>query len=91
MRVYDQGSEYRVAMSEREVLNFNRQWPCSHLDKACSFTFDKRNGDLIDTTCNVDGSEVVALSQDAQEYGATKLGIETARVYDYQGDLSIYN
>lgn len=81
MRVFDQGSFYRVTVSANEVYDFNRSWPCSELsgDHGISFTFDKLNGDLVDHTAreSEDGSALVALSQDAQEYGRKRLGLET--------------
>ena len=75
MRVYDQGSFYRVTVSANEVDRFNRRWPCSTLDGAQSFTFDKRTGDLVDRTGQGDGGEAVAMSEDAQRYGAKRLGV----------------
>jgi hypothetical protein len=76
MRAYDQGAFYCVTVSEREVDEFNRRWPCSSLTGHQSFTFDKRNGDLVDREGNGDGSEAVALSNDAQAYGAKRLKLE---------------
>lgn len=75
MRVYDQGSVYRVTVSEREVEAFNRRWPCSTLAGRQSFTFDKRTGDLVDRTGRGDGMEAVALSEDAQHYGFVALDL----------------
>ena len=70
MRKYDQGCFVRVTVSRSEVDNFRSTWPCSSLpDRGISFTFDKRNGDLVDMfPYDLDGSDVVALSQDAQQY-----------------------
>ena len=76
MRVRDLGSNYSVSVSEREVDAFNRKWPCSTLRGRYTFEFEKRSGDLVDMTGSGDGSEHVALSQDAQEYGKRKLGIK---------------
>lgn len=77
MRVYNQGAFYRVAVSSTEVYQFSRRWPCSGLpDSSISFTFDTRNGDLVNLSPeSVDGAAVVALSEDAQAYGAKKLGL----------------
>lgn len=77
MRVFDNGSMYTVAVSEREVDEFNRSWPCSSLEGRQTFQFDKRTGDLVDREGTGDGSEAVALSHDAQTYGARKLGLLT--------------
>jgi hypothetical protein len=78
MRCYDQGSEYRVTVSAGEVWEWSRRWPCSGLDGPCSFTFDKRNGDLVDVAHpgSEDGPALVALSQDAQAYGCERLDLE---------------
>lgn len=75
MKVKDLGASFVVYVSEREVDEFNRRWPCSALRGRYSFTFDKRTGDLVDMTGIGDGSEHVALSQDAQTYGEGKLGV----------------
>jgi hypothetical protein len=76
MRAFDNGSMYTVTVSEREVDDFNRKWPGSTLRGRQSFQFDKRNGDLVDRTGEGDGSEAVALSQDAQTYGKERLKIK---------------
>lgn len=78
MRVYDQGALVRVTCSADDVAAFKRTWPASgmHYGDRCSFTFDKRNGDLVDMSYNgrfpeparVDGSAIAALSQDAQKF-----------------------
>ena len=73
MKFFDQGSEFRVTVSDREVDEFNRQWPCSTLDGAQSFTFQKSNGDLVDRAGRGDGSEAVALADDAKRYGQKRL------------------
>jgi hypothetical protein len=83
MRFYDQGSLYRVAVSAEEVYQFNTRWPCSELsaNHGLSFTFDKRNGDLVDHNARQfeDGSALVALSQDAQKYGEAQLKKRTPK------------
>lgn len=76
MRVYDQGDCYRVTVSENEVDEFNRRWPCSSLRGRQSFTFEKRSGDLVDRSGRGDGSEAVALSEDAEAYGKAKLKLK---------------
>ncbi len=75
MRVYDLGSFFAVTVSEREVDDFNRRWPCSTLSGRQRFEFDKRDGNLVDHVGRGDGGEAVALSEDAQAYGCLKLGI----------------
>ena len=77
MRVYDQGAHYRVTASAREVEDFALTWPCSGLPyRTVSFTFDKRNGDLVDVYPETfDGDAAVALSQEAQLYAKQKLGL----------------
>ena len=50
MKFYSQGSSFRVTVSESEISSFGQSWPCSdlrHGDRA-SFTFDSKNGDLVD-------------------------------------------
>jgi hypothetical protein len=81
MRAFDQGSLFRVTVSAAEVDRFNRRWPCSTLAGGYSFTFDKRTGDLVDLSGRQTadtGSDLTALSHDAQRYGAVRLGIPTA-------------
>lgn len=77
MRAYDCGSLFTVSVSRREVEAFKRNWPCSGLpDRAVSFQFDKRNGDLVDLWPDtLDGEAAVALSADACAYGARRLGL----------------
>jgi hypothetical protein len=78
MRAFSQGVFFRVTVSGPEVRAFKRTWPCSGLpSRGVSFTFDTRNGDLVDIfPDNLDGAGAVALSQDAQNYGRRKLGLE---------------
>lgn len=76
MRTFDNGIYYSVLVSEREVENFARRWPCFGNVRAYWFQFDKRNGDLIDTDANeedADGAGIVALAEDAMLYGARRL------------------
>lgn len=70
MRFKDLGSAFNVTVSRSEVNDFRQTWPCSDLpDKAICFQFDN-GGDLIDIwPDNIDGLDVLALSQDAQSYG----------------------
>ena len=80
MRVFDQGCFYTVQVTRREVMGFKKTWPCSGLpDKAISFTFDKKTGDLVDTTYVEkdwsDGQAALALCSMAQEYAAKRLGL----------------
>lgn len=76
MRVFNQGAHVRVTVSAREVDAFKRTWPCSGLpDRGVSFTFDARNGDLVDFAPDeLDGDDALALSHDANNYAARKLG-----------------
>ena len=81
MRVFNQGDSYRVTVSEDEVDRFNDTWPCSELRglrRGVSFTFDKRNGDLVDLSPSgekYDGGALAALSRDAKAYGVKRLGL----------------
>jgi hypothetical protein len=83
MKFYSQGAFFRVTVSENEISNFGRTWPCSdfrHGDRA-SFTFDRINGDLVDLrvthshagTVERDKADVSALADDAKAYGLKRL------------------
>lgn len=76
MRYIDNGSCYSVQVGRRDVETFRRSWPCSTLPlRAITFQFDKRNGDLVDIyPYNVpDGSDLLALSQDAQKWAEARV------------------
>ena len=79
MRAYDQGSEVRVTVSREEVSAFKSSWPCSGLaTRSIGFLFDKRNGDLVDVWGQGkknDGAAMLALSHDASNFAAKKLGL----------------
>lgn len=83
MRCFDLDSCFSVACSEADIAVFNSYWPCSELRglRGVTFTFDKRNGDLIDihyrngNSDKWDGSACLALSSDAQDYGKKRLGL----------------
>ena len=79
MRVRDLGSTVRVTVSADYVSNWNTRWPCSSLRGAHAFEFERKNGDLVDHTGRGDGSEAVALSEDAWKFACRKLGIESNR------------
>lgn len=74
MKAFDLGSSVRVTVSEREVDDFARHWPCSGLpESGVGFTFDKRTGDLEDVSpFDADGAALVALAEDAQAYARTR-------------------
>jgi hypothetical protein len=67
MRFKEEGSFYTVSVSEREVWEWNRRWPCSSLHGRQSFTFDRR-GNLVDRYGQGDGPEAVALCQDDRDH-----------------------
>ena len=85
MRCFDQGAYVRVTCDTCDVYAFAQRWPCSglNLDKGVSFTFQRSNGDLVDTNAqengHADGEALVALSTDAQNYAATRLKDENLR------------
>lgn len=82
MRVYDQGSGYRVEVSADDVRNFKAKWPASGLaTRSFWFEFDKSNGDLVDTNLGEDndGAAALALSDDAKEYGQKRLARKKSR------------
>lgn len=79
MKAFDNGCFYTVTASVDGCDNFADRWPCSGLrGKRVAFQYDKRNGDLVDMTPNLeeagaDGAAVLALSQDCQTYGQKRL------------------
>jgi hypothetical protein len=77
MKAIDNGSLFSCTVSSAEVSAFNAKWPGSRIPvKSLWFQFDKRNGDLVDMKpSNMDGPEVLALSQDAQNFAAKKLNL----------------
>lgn len=81
MRAYDNGSFYTVSVSYLDIAAFADTWPCSGMRNPkvpLAFTFDKRNGDLVDMVGEseeYDQSALLALSQDAQAYGRKHLKI----------------
>lgn len=79
MRVHDIGAFFRVTCSESDVEEFARRWPCYGARRPVAFEFHKESGDLVDVTgdSGMDESGVRALSEDAQEYGAARLGLAT--------------
>jgi hypothetical protein len=83
MKAYNQGAFFRVTCSESDIEAFAAHFPCSGFrygDRA-SFTFDTRNGDLVDLqvvhafagAVDRDGPGLLALSQDAHAYGMKRL------------------
>jgi hypothetical protein len=81
MRAYDLGCFVRVTCDQWDVAAFNAQWPCSSIpERSVGFTFDKRNGDLVDLSPDgIDGPEVVALSEAAQNYAAKRLKLDSLK------------
>lgn len=86
MRYFDNGCFYSVQVTRAEVEGFKDSWPCSTLpDRAITFQYDKRNGDLVDITpdsADFDGPDLLALSQDAQSYGQRQIARAEARAFD---------
>lgn len=78
MQCFDNGCLYSVTVTKREVQEFANKWPNSDLpNRAITFQFEKRTGDLVDITPdNVDGEDALALSNEAQAYGKKRLGLE---------------
>jgi len=77
MRVFDNGAFFTVQCTTRDVETFASRWPCFGPHVPVTFEFDKRNGDLVgvcDNADKCDGAGILALSQDAQEYGRKRLG-----------------
>jgi hypothetical protein len=75
---YGGGVYVNVTMTKREVQAFKARWPVSGLpDRAITFVFDTRNGDLVGySPINMQSAEgsgaLVALSQDAWEQAKAK-------------------
>ncbi len=74
MRVFNQGSFIRITVSRSEVEAFADTWPCSGLPhRGISFTFNARNGDLVDLApADIDGEALVALSEDAFHFAEVR-------------------
>lgn len=76
-RFHDNGVFYTVSLSEADVILWAQTWPCYGPRKSLWFRFDKSDGDVVDmssdrTEAN-DPSGVLALSHDAQAWGAARL------------------
>ena len=78
-RVLSLGRFVTVRVPSEDVRRFRSVWPCSGLDpyKGGSFTFDARNGDLVDlgggfverkANPDIDGAAICALADDAKAF-----------------------
>ena len=76
-RFHDNGCFFTVALSEGDVIDWARTWPCYGPRRAVWFQFDKRNGDLVDAKPDADDgcdpSGFLALSHDAQAWGEARM------------------
>ena len=64
---------FAVVATASGVASFRASWPCSHLgEQPIRFEF-AGNGDLEGISTSRDGADVLALSEDAQEFGAACL------------------
>lgn len=79
LRFYHKGgTAFGVTVGQPEVHEFKRQWPASGLGSGpYYFEFDSR-GNLVDVEGPgaqswADGPALVALSEDAQEYGKCRM------------------
>lgn len=60
---------FSVVVTADGVSSFKASWPCSQLgEQPIRFEFAS-NGDLVDVSTDRDGDDLLALSQDAQEFG----------------------
>ena len=60
---------FSVVVTADGVIWFKSSWPCSRMGSGpVRFEFSA-NGDLVDISRDWDGEDVLALSQDAQEFG----------------------
>ena len=74
MKLTSQGAHSCVECDETDVSKFAAAWPCFGDPRSLAFTFDRRNGDLIDVA-GADGLNepgVLALSNDAQAWANTR-------------------
>lgn len=88
MEVKRYRTTYTVLVSDKEVQEFSSRWPASNLDEDASyiFEFSNQNGDLlalnaindgkVRSTEDDDGPALLALSQDAGEFGAVELELQ---------------
>lgn len=79
MQCFDNGCLFTVTATRNDVQTFRDNWPCNGMrDKPLTFTFDKRNGDLVDSNDadnhpNADGAAVLALCDNCKTYGQKRL------------------
>jgi hypothetical protein len=60
---------FTVVATADGVSDFKASWPCSNLgNQPIRFEYES-NGDLVNVSTDRDGSDLLALSQDAQEFG----------------------
>jgi hypothetical protein len=58
-----------INFDKAAIAHFNAQWPASQLDTSRSYWFEfDENRNLIDTDCEIDGPETLALAADAETY-----------------------
>ncbi len=76
MRAFNNGSLFSVTVASDEITDFARHWPCCELPFGpITFQFEKNNGDLVAITghADYDGPDLLALSEDAEEYGRGRM------------------
>ena len=80
VKVQRHGSgSYSVTLDADAVSAWTADWPGSHLEGPVTFTFDAKNGDLVDMEPNdMDGEDSTALSHDAGYIGAKRLKLTAA-------------
>lgn len=94
-RVIPLGSFVSVRVPSEDVRRFRSVWPCSGLnpEKGGSFTFDKRNGDLIGMGggfverkgSEISGSAICALADDAKAFWqAEEIALRGAGLHESQ-------
>lgn len=91
-RLHDNGCFFTVCVSEWEVREWARTWPCFGPRRAIWFQFDKRNGDLVDMKSGADRdcdpSGILALSRDAQLWGELKRGTLFSKPLRFGADIA---
>lgn len=96
------GSVYTVTVTNAELCDFARSWPCSRFDTDGEYLFqyDVRNGDLVDLSAvsadgkerqigeDEDGEWMAALSEEAGMVGADELGLRDVIAIRYPAMLA---
>src|SRR5690606_32400510 len=96
MKAENNGSNYRVTVTNEELYAFAKTWPAHNLDLDAEyrFEFSTETGDLVAMEKYIDGKlasmddaedgpDFVALAEEACEMGARELGHESVLAIRY--------